>query len=220
MYETYARTPFFFDYFLTNIYCIWMLTENCCLVLCWKPKMLKSNWYFYLIWIDFVDILLWFLTVCVKSSRFVTAIFSHGRLRVRDTCEWSGDAIQIQIPGRSVSQTTVSLSYSYKKKKACSDKNTHIHRQPLSLTPAKLHTQTQREFPFCFVLVFAAASAALVLVCIACNLSFTHTRTHTYPCNDVVVDVVCVLFVVFAHAARQRSYSASNHPDSVAADVL
>lgn len=130
------------------------------------------------------------LTVSVKSSRFVTANFSHGRLRVRDTCEWSDDAIQIQIPGCSVSQTMTTTSTTVsrarrQRQKACSDNLTHTHtgmhrhggthRDTHSRwKPAKLRTQAQRAFSFCFVLPFAeeAARVALVLVllCIACSL--------------------------------------------------
>lgn len=145
------------------------------------------------------------LTVSVKSSRFVTANFSHGRLRVRDTCEWSDDAIQIQIPGCSVSQTmtttTTTVSRDSYKKLAATTSHTctdHMHRHAGTHTdthtgthsrwkPAKLRTQAQRAFSFCFVLPFAeeAARVALVLVllCIACSsLSLALSRYGLSVC--------------------------------------
>lgn len=161
------------------------------------------------------------LTVSVKSSRFVTANFSHGRLRVRDTCEWSDDAIQIQIPGCSVSQTmTTTVSRARRQRqKACSDNLTHtrierhMHRHGGTHTdthtdthsrwkPAKLRTQAQRAFSFCFVLPFAeeAARVALVLVllCIACSsLSLALSRYRLSVC-------MCASFADVARAGKGR----------------
>lgn len=149
----------------------------------------------------------WILTVCVKSSRFVVAIFSHGRLRVRDTCEWSGDAIQIQIPGRLGSQSvsgSVFVSVSYKK--ACSS---HTHADILLsekqrrerarvAQPARQSFAHKRSVRFLFVL-FLAFAAAGDCIGIATSLAITHTHTQSASPSHGVCVWVCVpgLFVVF-----------------------
>jgi len=63
----------------------------------------------------------------------VVAIFSHGRLRVRDTCEWSGDAIQIQIPGWLGSQSVSEAKFS---------ESPSVGDKKLAVVVA-LHTDTQ-----------------------------------------------------------------------------
>jgi len=89
----------------------------------------------------------------------------------------------------------------YSDKKACSDTHTYAHTYIMPMKPARLHTQAQRAFPFCFVLAFAVGKGGERCISIGMHcmqsLSLTHTCTHS------------VLFVVFAHAVRQRSYSAS-----------
>lgn len=153
----------------------------------WRNIVLIWAFYFYLfleLWFLFANIFAR-LTVSVKSSRFVTANFSHGRLRVRDTCEWSDDAIQIQIPGCSVSQTraTSTSRARRQRQKACSVNFTHtsaMYRRAHSLTHTHTCTHAQsRE---------QNVDGSVV----GSRQSFTHKRSVRF------------LFVLFCHSQWQQ----------------
>lgn len=136
------------------------------------------------------------LTVSVKSSRFVTANFSHGRLRVRDTCEWSDDAIQIQIPGCSVSQTmtttTTTVSRARRQlQKACSDNLTHMHRPH-----AQTRRHTYRHSHWHSLSMEAGKASHTSAACVFFLFCFAIRRGSSESCIGISVAVHCLQFAL------------------------
>lgn len=134
------------------------------------------------------------LTVSVKSSRFVTANFSHGRLRVRDTCEWSDDAIQIQIPGCSVSQTmTTTVSRARRQRqKACSDNLTHTRIERHMHRHGGTHTDTHTDT----LSMEAGKASHTSAACVFFLFCFAIRRGSSESCTGISVAVHCLQFAL------------------------